>query len=185
MMLLTAILVLGAFLCWLLFSLAVNALPFYVGLSAGIMSYQSGSGLIAATTVGSVASSATYAAARLVANTLGDLTNRQNRYGHQPWGWPHDARFWGRLGLPTLRECTFRVVDVNLATGARTPRTAAFSLNNSGAREFTYEWPFPFQASYGGTSLPYSGAPQPTGAPSATISTTAPTEVPSLRTSSR
>lgn len=67
MMLLTAILALGAFLCWLLFTLSVNALPFYVGLNAGIMSYQFGSGLIAATTVGSVASSATYAAARLVA----------------------------------------------------------------------------------------------------------------------
>ena len=43
---------------------------------------------------------------RLVANTLGDLTKRENRYGHQPYAFPHDARFWHRLGLPTLRECS-------------------------------------------------------------------------------
>lgn len=43
---------------------------------------------------------------RLVPNTLGDLTNRQNRFGHQPYAWPFDARFWGILRLPTLRECS-------------------------------------------------------------------------------
>lgn len=43
---------------------------------------------------------------RLVANTLADLTKRENRYGHQPYAWPHDARFWGPLRLPTLRECS-------------------------------------------------------------------------------
>lgn len=40
-------------------------------------------------------------------NTLGDLTKRENRYGHQPWVYPHDARFWGLLGMPTLQECSF------------------------------------------------------------------------------
>jgi len=43
----------------------------------------------------------------LVGNSLGDLTKRQNRYGHQPFAFPYDARFWGPLGLPTLRECSF------------------------------------------------------------------------------
>ena len=43
---------------------------------------------------------------RLVANTLADLTKRENRYGHQPYAWPHDARFWGPLRLPMLRECS-------------------------------------------------------------------------------
>jgi prepilin-type N-terminal cleavage/methylation domain-containing protein len=43
---------------------------------------------------------------RLVANTLADLTKRENRFGHQPYAWPHDARFWGPLRLPTLRECS-------------------------------------------------------------------------------
>ena len=63
--------------------------------------------------------------ATLVANSLGDLTKRENRYGHPPMigvapsnpvpslppssaplieNWPHDARYWGPLRLPTLRE---------------------------------------------------------------------------------
>jgi hypothetical protein len=38
-------------------------------------------------------------------NSLSDLTDRANRYGHQPWRFPHaGATFWGQLGLPTLRE---------------------------------------------------------------------------------
>lgn len=41
---------------------------------------------------------------RLLANTLGDLTKRENRYGHQPYAYPHDARYWGRLGMPTIHE---------------------------------------------------------------------------------
>lgn len=44
--------------------------------------------------------------AHLVANSLADLTKRENRYGHQPYTWPYDARFWGWFGLPTLRECS-------------------------------------------------------------------------------
>ena len=56
----------------------------------------------------------------LVTNALSDLTRRENRYGHQPWVYPFDVRFWdtrfwtnpatnvagGFLGLPTMRECT-------------------------------------------------------------------------------
>jgi prepilin-type N-terminal cleavage/methylation domain-containing protein len=41
---------------------------------------------------------------RLVANSLSDLTRREYRFAHQPYFFPHDARFWGVLGLPTLRE---------------------------------------------------------------------------------
>jgi type II secretory pathway pseudopilin PulG len=43
---------------------------------------------------------------RLVPNTLGDLTKRENRYAHQPGpnAWPHDVRYWGVLGLPTVSE---------------------------------------------------------------------------------
>lgn len=46
-----------------------------------------------------------------MANSLGDLTDRQNRFAHQPLVWPHDARQWqlnnGRpgLGLPLREEC--------------------------------------------------------------------------------
>lgn len=44
---------------------------------------------------------------RWIPNTLGDLTNRENRYAHrnvpqQPF--PYEASIWGLLGLPTLEE---------------------------------------------------------------------------------
>jgi len=46
----------------------------------------------------------------LVANSLGDLTKRECRYAHDVTkgadSFPFDARAWGRLGLPTLRECS-------------------------------------------------------------------------------
>lgn len=74
------------------------------------------------------------ATARIVPNSLSDLTNRQNRYGHQPWAWPHDARFWGRLGLPTLRECTYHVVTVTNPNSATMTRSVG-----------AYQWPFPLQ----------------------------------------
>jgi len=63
----------------------------------------------------------------LKANTLGDLTRRENRYGHQPHAFPFDTRFWGALGLPTLRECTF-YTDIFNTTAAGT----------------TARWPYPF-----------------------------------------
>jgi type II secretory pathway component PulJ len=43
---------------------------------------------------------------RLVPNTLGDLTRRECRFAHPSNAFPFDARRWGRLGLPTLRECS-------------------------------------------------------------------------------
>ncbi|HUY90005.1 MAG TPA: prepilin-type N-terminal cleavage/methylation domain-containing protein [Pirellulales bacterium] len=69
----------------------------------------------------------------LAANSLRDLTLRQNRYGHQPWSYPYDTRFWSPvtnpypgLGMPTLRECTFYTNMIS-------------TLNPAVAR-----WPFPF-----------------------------------------
>jgi len=56
---------------------------------------------------------------RIVPNSLGDLTKRENRFGHQPFAWPHASTgFWGQLRLPTLRECSdpawpFPLYDVN------------------------------------------------------------------------
>lgn len=47
----------------------------------------------------------------LALNSLGDLTKRENRFAHQPFAFPHDARFWGDLGLPTLVECTSIELD--------------------------------------------------------------------------
>lgn len=43
---------------------------------------------------------------RLLANSLTDLTKREFRFAHDFRAWPYDARGWGRLGLPTLRECS-------------------------------------------------------------------------------
>jgi hypothetical protein len=48
-----------AYLCWLLFALAVYALPFFAGLSAGLAAYHSGSGPIGAIVVGVVAGAVT------------------------------------------------------------------------------------------------------------------------------
>jgi prepilin-type N-terminal cleavage/methylation domain-containing protein len=40
----------------------------------------------------------------LIANTLGDLTKRENRFAHPNDAFPYDAGRWGQYGLPTLRE---------------------------------------------------------------------------------
>jgi len=48
-----------AYLCWLLFALAVYALPFFAGLSAGFAAYHSGSGPLGAIIVGAVAGAVT------------------------------------------------------------------------------------------------------------------------------
>lgn len=45
-------------------------------------------------------------ATNIVANTLGDLNKRENRFAHDWTAFPYDARGWGMLGLPTLRECS-------------------------------------------------------------------------------
>jgi hypothetical protein len=44
-----------AYLCWLLFALAVYALPFFVAATAGLAAYHSGSGPIGAIIVGAIA----------------------------------------------------------------------------------------------------------------------------------
>ncbi len=49
------------FFCWLLFTLAVYALPFFVGLTAGLAAYHSGSGVIGAIVVGLIAGAVTLA----------------------------------------------------------------------------------------------------------------------------
>lgn len=46
------------------------------------------------------------ASGQLVANSLGDLTKRENRFAHPVNAFPFDVRAWGLLGLPTLAECS-------------------------------------------------------------------------------
>ena len=52
-----------AYICWLLFKLAVHALPVFVGASVAFAVYDSGSGPIAAFIVGLIGSGVTLAAA--------------------------------------------------------------------------------------------------------------------------
>ena len=40
------------FLCWLLFTLAVYALPFFAGITVGLAAYHSGAGVVGALVVG-------------------------------------------------------------------------------------------------------------------------------------
>ena len=54
-----------AFLCWLLFALAVHALPVLVGLAAGLAAYQSGSGEFGAFLVALIAGAVTLAAGQI------------------------------------------------------------------------------------------------------------------------
>jgi hypothetical protein len=59
-----------AYLCWLLFVLAVYALPFFVGTAVGLVVYQNGSGPMAAIVIGAIASGVALVAARLAFTTL-------------------------------------------------------------------------------------------------------------------
>ena len=59
-----------AYLCWLVFSLAIYALPLFAGASAGLATYHSGSGPIAAIIVGAIAGSITLIAGQIAFTTL-------------------------------------------------------------------------------------------------------------------
>ena len=58
------------FLCWLLFTLAVYALPFFAGLTAGLAAFHSGSGVIGALVVGVLAGGATLAIGQIAFATV-------------------------------------------------------------------------------------------------------------------
>ena len=53
------------FFCWLLFTLAVYALPFFVGLTAGMAAFHSGAGVFGAFLVGVVAGAVTLGAGQI------------------------------------------------------------------------------------------------------------------------
>jgi hypothetical protein len=62
-------LILGAFgigfFCWLLFTLAIYALPFFAGLTGGLAAFQGGAGVLGALVVGAAAGIATLIAGQL------------------------------------------------------------------------------------------------------------------------
>ncbi|MGO9721871.1 MAG: hypothetical protein ACLPIG_19975 [Methylocella sp.] len=59
-----------AFFCWLLFTLAVYALPCFAGLSAGLAGFHSGSGVIGSIVIGVLAGGATLAIGQIVFATV-------------------------------------------------------------------------------------------------------------------
>jgi len=59
-----------SFFCWLLFTLAVFALPFFAGLTAGLAAFHSGAGGIGALVVGALAGAATLAIGQIAFVTV-------------------------------------------------------------------------------------------------------------------
>lgn len=59
-----------AYLCWLLFALAVHALPFFAGVTSGLAAYHSGSGPVAAIIVGAIAGSVVLVVGQVAFATL-------------------------------------------------------------------------------------------------------------------
>ena len=57
-------------LCWLMFTLAVYALPFFAGMSAGLAAYHSGAGVIGALVVGVAAGAVTLIAGQFIFATV-------------------------------------------------------------------------------------------------------------------
>lgn len=62
-----------SFLCWLLFTLAVFALPFFVGVNAGMWAMNSGAGWLGAILVGALAAGFTFGAGQLLLGTVRPL----------------------------------------------------------------------------------------------------------------
>jgi hypothetical protein len=58
------------FFCWLLFTLAVYALPFFAGMTAGLAAFHSGSGVIGAIIIAVLAGGATLAIGQIVFATV-------------------------------------------------------------------------------------------------------------------
>ncbi len=58
------------FLCWLLFTLAVYALPFFAGVTAGLAAYHSGAGALGGILVGFLAGAATLLLGQLAFATV-------------------------------------------------------------------------------------------------------------------
>ena len=58
------------YLCWLIFALAVYALPLFAGITAGLSAYHSGSGPIAAIAVGAIVSVIVLLAGQITFRTL-------------------------------------------------------------------------------------------------------------------
>lgn len=58
------------FICWLLFNLAVYALPFFAGVSAGMAAYNTGAGPIGAIAIGLIAGAVTLVVGQILFATV-------------------------------------------------------------------------------------------------------------------
>lgn len=61
------------FLCWLLFTLAIFALPFFVGMTTGMSAFNSGAGWLGAILIGALAAGLTFGAGQLLLGTVRPL----------------------------------------------------------------------------------------------------------------
>lgn len=61
------------FFCWLLFTLAVFALPFFIGVTTGMWALNSGAGWLGAILVGALAAGFTFGAGQLLLGTVRPL----------------------------------------------------------------------------------------------------------------
>lgn len=61
------------FLCWLLFTLAIFALPFFVGVTTGMWAFNSGAGWLGAILIGALAAGLTFGAGQLLLGTVRPL----------------------------------------------------------------------------------------------------------------
>ncbi len=137
------------FFCWLLFTLAVYALQFFAGLTAGLAAFHSGSGLVGAIIVGVLAGGATLAMGqiafarvrtplfRVVIGLLYAVPATIAGY-HATLGLAH-------IGVPSWREA-FAVVGAVLVGGTAWARMTLFVPPNVGRRVAGGPAPFPMAA---------------------------------------
>jgi hypothetical protein len=98
------------FLCWLAFNLAVQALPFFAGVTAGLFAYHTGAGPFGTITIGLIAGAATLVIGQLIFAVIGakrraiscgvgftsdSICASRLAYGritpHLRWAWPRRA----------------------------------------------------------------------------------------------
>ena len=111
------------FLCWLLFSLAVYALPFFVAVTVGYYAFESGAGPIGAIAV------ALFAGA--VALILGK--SRSRRSGHRPSAWLSARSMPCRPGSPVFTRSKGSLQPA--AQARRGPSSLRASARSSSARQ--------------------------------------------------
>ena len=124
------------FICWLLFTLAVFALPFFAGLTIGIWAFRTGAGVLGGIAVGLVAGGVTFGLGQLALAVV-------------PWA-------WARLLIILLYVAPATVAGYSAARrsprwrclhppGRRASLSSAQSPSASRRSSASPEWPRPDQ----------------------------------------